>query len=209
LPTEEPLTLYAPENNARAKVSHLLLSYEGAWRANTRRTKENARKQAEAYYRDIQNGVSFGYLAQQYSEDPQKKAGGLIGVVGRGQMVKEFEDVLFNLQINETSSVVETGFGFHILRRLPLEERRLIHIEVASTEHRDLVSSGLQSGEDPRILAREFSVGPHGIRGGELGWFERPDLNPIFVEPVFALEVGTCTTGIERDDTWHFFCRQE
>ena len=70
-------------------------------------------------------------------------------------------------------------------------------------------TTGLQSGSDPRMLAREYSTGSHGIRGGELGWFERKDLNPLFVEPTFSLEVGTCTDAIARDDNWHFFCRQQ
>ena len=209
LPQEEPFQTFTPTNDSRAKVSHLLLSYEGAWRANTRRTKDDAKMQAEAYIADIQQGVSFSYLAQQYSEDPQKKAGGLIGVVERGQMVHEFEEALFSLDINEISAVVETGFGFHIIRRLPLDERMLIHIEVDSEFNREIVTTGLQSGSDPRMLAREYSIGAHGIRGGELGWFERKDLNAIFVDSAFAIEVGTCTEAIAKDDKWHFFCRQQ
>ena len=209
LPQAEEVEIYTARSRTRAKTSHLLLSYEGAWRANTRRTKEDALLQAEAYLEQIRSGVDFAYLAQQYSEDPQKKEGGLIGVVERGRMVPEFDEVVFDLKINEISDVVETGFGFHIIRRLPLEERRLIHIQVDTEFNREIVETGLKSGLDPRMLAREYSTGPHGIRGGELGWFERKDLNPIFEEPAFALQVGTCTDAIVRDDTWHYFCRQE
>ena len=209
LPQAKEVEIYTAKNRLRAKTSHLLLSYEGAWRANIRRTKEDAHKLAEDYLTQIQNGVDFAYLAQQYSEDTNKREGGLIGIVEHGQMVPEFEEVLFNLKINEISDVVETGFGFHIIRRLPLEERRLIHIEVQSDLNKEIVETALNSGLDPRMLAKEYSVGPHGIRGGELGWFERKDLNPIFVEPAFALKVGTCTDAIMRDDSWHYFCRQE
>ena len=209
LPQAKSVDVYPAKSKTRAKTSHILISYEGAWRSNTRRTKEDAQKQAQIYLEQIQNGMDFTYLASQYSEDPQKKAGGLIGVVERGKMVAEFETVLFDLQINEVSDVVETGFGFHIIRRLPLEERSLIHIEVDTDFNRDLVATGLKSGLDPRMLAREYSIGAHGIRGGELGWFERKDLNTVFIDPAFALEIGTCTDGIEKDGHWHFFCRQE
>lgn len=209
LPQAEAVETYPAKIETRAKTSHILISYEGAWRSNTRRTKEDALKQAQIYLEQIQNGTDFAYLASQYSEDPQKKAGGLIGVVERGKMVAEFEAVLFDLQINETSDVVETGFGFHIIRRLPLEERSLIHIEVDTDFNRGLVATGLKSGLDPRMLAREYSIGTHGLRGGELGWFERKDLNTVFVDEAFALEVGTCTAGIEKAGHWHFFCRQE
>ena len=208
LPQAEPVTIQPAPDTGRAKVRHLLLSYEGAWRADTRRTKENAQEQAEAYLQMIRDGVDFGYLAQQYSEDTQKKEGGLIGVIEHGQMVKEFEDALFALDLNETSSVVETGFGFHIVQRLPLDERLLIHIEVDETDSRDIVATKLQEGIDPRLLARKHSIAPHGLRGGELGWFEKEDLDTVFIEPVFALAMGTCSDPIERSETWHFFCRQ-
>ena len=209
LPQAEAVQIYPANNQKRAKTSHILITYEDAWRSNTRRTKEAAKEQVEHYLDQIKAGIDFAYLASQHSEDPQKKAGGLIGVVERGKMVPEFETVLFDLQINEISDVVETGFGYHIIRRLPLDERRLIHIEVDTEFNRDLVVAGLDSGLDPRMLAREYSVGAHGLRGGELGWFERKDINAAFVEPVFALNVGTCTDSIEKEDHWHFFCRQE
>ena len=208
LPQGEPVTIQPAPDTGRAKVRHLLLSYEGAWRADTRRTKENARLQTEAYLEMIVEGVDFGYLAQQYSEDTQKKEGGLIGVVEHGQMVKEFEDALFALDLHEISDVVETGFGFHIVQRLPLDERLLIHIEVDEVDSRDIVSIKLQEGVDPRLLAKEYSIAPHGLRGGELGWFEKEDLDTVFTTPVFALKIGTCSEPIERSETWHFFCRQ-
>lgn len=208
LPQAEPVNVIPAPNTHRAKVRHLLLTYEGAWRSTSRRTKTNAQTQASNYKSMLDAGVDFGYLAAQYSEDPQKKDGGLIGVVEKGQMVAEFETALFDLDINEISNVVETGFGFHILQRLPLEECQLIHIEVDAIENRELVEDGLAKGVDPRALAQKYSIAPHGIRGGELGWFERADLNTPFVAPVFALQIGTCTEAIERDNVWHFFCRQ-
>ncbi len=208
LPQAEPVQLIPAPKTNRAKVRHLLLTYEGAWRSTTRRTKDNAQTQAHSYKALLDEGVDFGYLAAQYSEDPQKKDGGLIGVVEKGQMVAEFESALFDLDINEISDVVETGFGFHILQRLPLEECLLIHIEVDSIEDKELVDAGLDQGQDPRSLAQKYSIAPHGIRGGELGWFERTDLDTSFVGPVFALQIGTCTEAIARDNTWHFFCRQ-
>ena len=207
-PQAAPLSIYPAPATTRAKARHLLITYEGAWRANTRRTKQNARIQAAQYHQQIQSGVDFAYLAAQYSEDPQKKDGGLLGIVEKGRMVKEFEDVLFALDINAISGVVETGFGFHIIQRLPLEEVQLIHIEVDSVESKNIVFQRLQQGVDPRALAQEYSVGPHGLRGGELGWFERTDLDTLFVESVFALTIGTCSTAIARDEHWHFFCRQ-
>lgn len=202
------IQIFPATSQTRAKARHLLIGYEGAWRSSTRRSKEDALRQIQQYQQQIANGLDFGSLAQQHSEDLQKKEGGGLGVVERGQMVPEFETALFALQCNEISDIIETGFGYHLIQRLPLEERQLIHISVESDVERDAVSTKLQENADPRELAKEYSTGPHGKRGGELGWFERTDLDTVFVEPIFNLEVGQCTDAINRANVWHFFCRQ-
>ena len=204
----KPPIVYPSNNNTRAKARHILITYEGAWRSFSRRTKQDALLQLQYYQRQIQLGSDFGDIAQQHSEDPQKKDGGGLGVVVRGEMLPEFETALFQLQINEISTIIETGFGYHLIQRLPLDERQLIHISVKSDEISTYVQTKLNDGEDPRLLAKEYSTGAHGLRGGELGWFERQDLDQPFVEPVFALQLGQCTQAIKRKDEWHFFCRQ-
>ena len=207
--TIAPIDTYAPKNDARAKVRHILLGFEGAWRSSSRRTKEDALAQIGRYREQITQGTPFGELAQQFSEDPQKKEKGLVGVIGRGEMLEAFEEAAFSLQINELSGVVETGFGYHLIQRLPLDERKLIHIEVDQESIANTIHTELNSGANPMALAQTHSIAPHGIRGGNLGWFEKMDLDTLFVDPVFALAIGTCTPAIQRESQWHFFCRQE
>ena len=206
--TNPPVEIFPATSQTRAKARHLLIGYEGAWRSSSRRSKEDALRQIQLYQVQITSGMDFASIAQQHSEDPQKKDGGGLGVVERGQMLPEFETALFNLQCNEISEVVETGFGYHLIQRLPLEERQLIHISVDSEEKRNIVAGELLNNSDPRMLAKSYSISPHGTRGGELGWFERTDLDAIFVKPVFDLQLGECTEGIKRENQWHFFCRQ-
>ena len=74
---------------------------------------------ADKIISDLQAGASFTELANTKSIDTAAK-GGDLGVFGKGQMVKEFEEAAFALKENElTSSPVKTNFGFHVIQRLP------------------------------------------------------------------------------------------
>jgi hypothetical protein len=69
--------------------------------------------------------ANFAQLAQQHSEDPQSgQRGGRLGIFPRGAMVPEFEQALVALQPGQISPLVQTQFGFHIIRRQPLSEVR-------------------------------------------------------------------------------------
>ena len=63
---------------------------------------------------ELKNGAVFETLVAKYSDCPEN--GGDLGYITRGQMVEEFEDVVFNLGVNEASDVFRTRFGFHIAK---------------------------------------------------------------------------------------------
>ncbi len=63
-------------------------------------------------------GESFAKLAEQYSIDGTRKRGGDLGFFGRGVMVREFENAAFALEKGQTSGIVRTEFGYHIIKRL-------------------------------------------------------------------------------------------
>ena len=79
-------------------------------------TEEQARKEAAGLYEQLQNGRSFEEIADELSDCPG--SGGDLGYFPRGKMVNEFEDVVFNLEVGETSQVFKTVFGFHIAKLL-------------------------------------------------------------------------------------------
>ena len=98
----------------RVRASHILVRVpEGTAAAR----KEELRKKAEAILARVRGGEDFAAVARKSSEDPGSAAkGGDLGAFARGQMAPAFEQAAFALKPGETSGVVETPFGFHIIR---------------------------------------------------------------------------------------------
>ena len=111
----------APEVPAgQIHAAHILIMYKGSMRApaSVTRSKEQAGKLAEDILKKIKNGADFAEMARLYSDGPSKVRGGDLRTFGRGAMVKPFDDAAFSLKKGEVSGVVETQFGFHIIKRL-------------------------------------------------------------------------------------------
>lgn len=118
---EADLKAYYEQNKAaygqpeQRRASHILLT---AGEAGTAQDKAGARKKAEELLAQLRkNPNDFAKLAREFSKDPGSAAkGGDLGFFGRDMMVKPFEDAAFKLKPGEISDVVETDFGFHIIR---------------------------------------------------------------------------------------------
>jgi parvulin-like peptidyl-prolyl isomerase len=111
-----------------------------------------ARSTAEDVLRRARAGESFEKLAKDFSADPSNKdKGGDLGWFGRGRMAKPFEDAAFALQPGQISDVVETQFGYHIIK---MEERRNGTSPTGEPEEQVharhiLIASGELPGETP------------------------------------------------------------
>ena len=79
--------------------------------------KEEVKKKAENILTELKENGNFEELAKKYSEDSSNSAiGGDLGYLSRGVMIKEFEDAAFSLTVGEISDIVETIYGYHIIK---------------------------------------------------------------------------------------------
>ncbi|MFW5921410.1 MAG: peptidylprolyl isomerase [Polyangiales bacterium] len=99
------------------RASHILLMYKGSERSSATRSKAEAEQQVQQLKAQIDQGADFAELARTHSDCPSSQSGGDLGSFSRGMMVGPFEDAAFGLQVGQTSDVVETPFGFHVIQR--------------------------------------------------------------------------------------------
>ena len=116
------------QQDKTASVRHILLQTQD----KSEGEKEEIHKKMEAILSRAKSGEDFAELAKTYSEDPgSKDNGGLYENFGRGQTVEPFENAAFSVPIGEISDIVETTFGYHIIKVIdrkketqPLDEVR-------------------------------------------------------------------------------------
>jgi peptidyl-prolyl cis-trans isomerase D len=129
--TEADLGAYYQEHRDEFKeeeqvcASHILVKVKGADAAEGHPDGE-ARAKADDLLQKVRAGGDFAELARKSSEDQGSAAsGGDLGCFGRGRMLPEFENAAFSLKPGETSDVVKTSFGYHILRMASRHEEKV------------------------------------------------------------------------------------
>lgn len=106
-------------------AQHLLVMHVGGMRApaTITRTKEEAKKRAEEAAAKLKKGASFDEVVKEYTDEPgsaTKTPPGDLRTFKKGAMTPLFENAAFALKVNEVSGVVETPFGYHIIKRYKL-----------------------------------------------------------------------------------------
>jgi peptidyl-prolyl cis-trans isomerase D len=196
---KESIQTYTTPEQVRA--SHILLKTEGKDEAAVRKT-------AEMVLAKVKAGGDFAALAKQYSEDDLSKVkGGDLDFFSRGAMVKEFEDAAWALQPGQTTDLVKSAFGFHIIRGVarrpastrPLQEVRLqiedaIRFEKARAEASRVASEigpTIKTPDDLDRVAKERS-----LKVGDSGLFARQEplmglgFVPAVATEAFSMEQG-------------------
>ncbi len=111
----------------RVRASHILVGFpQNADEA----AKKEARTKAAEILKDVKAGKDFAALAKQYSSDPgSAQQGGDLGFFQQGQMVPPFDKAAFSMKPGETSDLVESEFGVHIIRVVDRQAGRAVPLE--------------------------------------------------------------------------------
>lgn len=115
---DDPANISSFEQPEMVRASHILLMTTDpeTHEPLPADKKEAKRKEMEDILKQARAGTNFAELAKKYSEDPGSKDTGGEYTFPRGQMVPEFEKAAFSLKTNEISDIIETKYGFHIIK---------------------------------------------------------------------------------------------
>ena len=178
--------------------------------------RDKVRPQAEAVLERIRAGEDFAALAKEFSQDPGSASqGGDLGFFGRGTMVTAFEEVAFGLKVGEVSNLVQSKFGFHIIRvdEIAGDQVRARHIlfllpadEDAAQRRAMALYQQIQDGADFAELARaESDFEQTASRGGLLGSLPKANLPPEYADVVRALKPGGVSLPVKMEGGWNLF----
>jgi peptidyl-prolyl cis-trans isomerase C len=136
------------ENPEMVRARHILVAVKPN---ATEEEKKAALKKAEDILEKAKKGEDFAKLASEYSDDPGSKAkGGDLGFFTQGSMVGKFEQAAFTLKPGEISPVVETEFGYHIIK---VEERKAAEQQPYDAVKEQVMAKATQAIQQERLNA--------------------------------------------------------
>jgi peptidyl-prolyl cis-trans isomerase D len=190
----------------QVRASHILLKTEG-------KDEAAVRKEAQAVLAQIKGGADFAELARKVSEDTSKEQGGDLDFFARGRMVPEFENAAFAMAPGQTSDLVKSQFGFHIIRvtdkragstRTLDEVRQQIQDQLQQEMADQQITTRAQQLEtrikDPGDLVE--AAGENALMVQESGYFQQTDpipglgQAPQVAAQAFQLAEGAVSGGL-------------
>ena len=199
-------------------VQHILLSVKSG---STEQQIEKIRNEANNLITRLEGDESFEKLAASYSSGQEALEGGFLGWRTSAELPSLFANVVTELKVGEVAQPLRSGAGFHILKLTDkrgntvkfLDQTLARHILIQPSEIRtenqaeELINEiyeRLTNGEDFKQLARQFSEDPGSkMDGGELGWSNPGDYDPVFEKTLNATEIGKISEPVQSSFGWH------
>lgn len=203
-----------PNIESTVDISHILLQVVPSEEAT-----QQARARIEEIKKKLDAGADFTALADQFSEDPSVASNhGDLGWVNRGDFVKEFEEVAFALKDGQISDIVQTQFGFHIIK---MDERQgekihvhhiLIQLQPTAEDEQRVVSRlkeirqkilsseatfeemALQNSDDPNVEKDQGHLGQYVVGNFQIKAFE---------DAISKLKVGEISEPFKTEFGYH------
>jgi len=143
-PVSDEVVQQAMSQDKTASVRHILLLTKG----KSAQEKKAIYKKMQGILKKAKRGANFAKLASIYTEDPgSKKTGGLYENFGRGKMVPSFEAAAFSVPVGQISDIIETSYGYHILKVIDRKKDQ---------RPKDQVAKELQQQSDRKVIMRAY-----------------------------------------------------
>ena len=123
--------------SSQIRAKHILILFEKDVSEKIRKEKNKQIKQILA---ELKEGKDFAEAAKEYSEDVSASLGGDVGFVKKGQMVPEFEKAVYRLKEGEISDVVETEYGYHIIKAEEIQKGRTLPFKEVKNKIKNILS---------------------------------------------------------------------
>ena len=180
---------------------------------------DSVRNVAEALIDSLNLGISFELLAKNHSQDTSAAKGGDLGYFKRGLLDPAFERALDQLKNGQYAvTPVKTNQGWHIARVLGRKEdgvrsaQILLRTIPTAKDSADVIARAdsikkvVKTKEDFVAAAKKFSEDKSSnFRGGLLGWYQKNEMEPAYVDPVANLNVGEVSEPVLIDGAYHLF----
>ena len=174
---------------------------------------------AESLIDSLNLGIKFELLAKNHSQDSSAAKGGDLGYFKRGLLDPAFEKAIENLKNGHYASTpVQTDLGWHIARVLGRKEDGVRSAQIllrtiptakdtaAVVALADSLRKNIKTKDEFANAAKKFSEDKSSnFQGGLLGWFQRNEMEPAYVDPVANLNVGEISEPVIIDGAYHLF----
>jgi peptidyl-prolyl cis-trans isomerase SurA len=206
------------ENRDEFEISHILIRTP---EEGSPEDIQKAKAKVDEAIKALQDGASFAKVSASYSDAPNALEGGNLGWKAAAQLPALFLDALKNMQAGETSPVLRSPNGFHILQLtnkrggnspLVIEQTHARHILIKLSEivsekdgkqKMDNIKERLDNGEKFEVLARQFSEDGTASNGGDLGWVNPGDTVPQFEKAMNELQDNQISEPVRSPFGWH------